>query len=1647
MGFGGINAHLVLEGNRELKNNITLAGTVQDAELVLLGAADANKLKQQVEHLLTIAPRLSRAEVTDLAAELADRLESQNAVRAAIVASSPQELTTCLEILQSWLAEGITHRLNIPAGVFLGTGFNVGRIGFLFPGQASPVYLNDGAWGRRFPIVRELYNMANLSAREDSRSTAVAQPSIVLAEMAGLRVLQQLGITATVGVGHSLGELSALHWAGAIDEASLLQIARIRGLVMAELGSPTGMMVSIGADERTVKGLLIDNSAVIAGINSPYQTIVSGEATAVKEVVTRAIAKGLKTTTLPISDAFHSPLVAAAVPPLAEHLAGVKFQPLQQRVVSTITGSLLSSDADIPFLLCRQVTEPVRFIEAINQAIEGVNLLLEVGPGNVLGRMIANFVTVPTVAIDSAGSSLKGLLQGVGAAFCLGTPVDIKSLFAGRFTRPFNLNWQPKFFVNPCERHNTDLNADARKVFSDGITEMIAQQLDVNAIPRKEINCERERYDTDLNADARKVFSDGITEMIAQQLDVNAIPRKEINCERERYDKDLDADTRKVSSADSSNIFNPYIRVQNPCSARISTNKSPLDCIRELVAKRAELPLEAIREDSHLLGDLHLNSITVGQLVAEAARSLDLLPPVAPTDYADATVGEVAKALAELASTGSSTAVAEEKISPLGVDAWIRTFTVNLVETPLLRLAKSLDKVGFWQIIAPSNYWRKASLEKAFASCEGSGVVVCLPPEVDESCVDLLLASARVVLSDTEQKFVLVQQGSVGAAFARTLHLEMPKLTTCVVNLPQECLEAEEIIVAEARSAQGYSEAHYDESGKRRSPHLQILPIPDRQGTRFSLNNDDVLLVTGGGKGIAAECALAIAKETGVRLALLGRSHPKTDSELATNLQRMTDAGIKFIYLTTDVSKSQEVERTVSEIETKLGAVTAIIHGAGVNKPKLIKSLEKEDFLSTLAPKVRGMENLLASVNSEKLRLLVTFGSIIARMGLPGEADYAIANEWLGDIVENFATNYPSCHCLNLDWSVWSGVGMGERLGRIDTLIQQGITPIPADTGIDILQRLIGSSIPKNSVVVTGRFGEPPTLKVERPELPFLRFLEQPRVYYPGVELVVDAELSLENDLYLQDHVFQDEYILPGVMGLEAMAQGAIALLETTKPPIFENVKFPRPVVVSPDKPLKIRIAALVRESGKVDVVLRCEQTAFSVDHFQATLVADVATDGGTNGIRNVATDGGMNGIRNGVADVATDGGTNGIRNGVADVATDGGMNGMRNGVADVATDGGTNGRRNGVADVATDGKMRVSLRPEVDLYGGIFFHQGRFQRLRGYRYLQSQECVGEIAIDNQIQWFSRYLPDRLILGDPGARDTVIHSLQACIPHARLLPIGIEKLVIHKVERSDSQFVVAKERMRQDDTFIYDLQVVEKDGEILELWQGLQLKVVGKTEVEKNWSAALLAPYMERQLKKFIPTVDVRIVVDADGTVERRTRSDRAFQQALGKTLPIRRRLDGKPEVAGEWDISAAHTDNITLAVASAKPISCDMEEVVARPPQTWQDLLGSDRYQLAEMLVREVGEDLNTAATRIWMAIECLKKASAMITTPLVLAETIKDGWVLLKAGSLTIATFAASVREISNPLVLAVLVGNKNESSSTSIEKLRDTTNLITR
>ncbi|MFD0475883.1 acyltransferase domain-containing protein [Nonomuraea thailandensis] len=142
-------------------------------------------------------------------------------------------------------------------------------------------------------------------------ATSVAQPRIATGSMAGVRALSALGIEAEVGVGHSLGELSALCWAGAMDEGALLRVAGKRGKAM-ERHSDSGTMAGLRAGPEAARRLIGDLPVVIAGYNSPGQTVVAGPVAAIEQVGQNATREGLTWTKLNVSHAFHSPLVAPA---------------------------------------------------------------------------------------------------------------------------------------------------------------------------------------------------------------------------------------------------------------------------------------------------------------------------------------------------------------------------------------------------------------------------------------------------------------------------------------------------------------------------------------------------------------------------------------------------------------------------------------------------------------------------------------------------------------------------------------------------------------------------------------------------------------------------------------------------------------------------------------------------------------------------------------------------------------------------------------------------------------------------------------------------------------------------------------------------------------------------------------------------------------------------------------------------------------------------------------------------------------------------------------------------------------------------------------------------------------------------------------
>jgi enediyne polyketide synthase len=622
-----------------------------------------------------------------------------------------------------------------------------------------------------------------------------------------------------------------------------------------------------------------------------------------------------------------------------------------------------------------------------------------------------------------------------------------------------------------------------------------------------------------------------------------------------------------------------------------------LSIIRNLIARRTELPPETITDSARFLRDLHLNSIVVGEIVANAAHALRVTPPAQVLGFADATIGELATRLEE--SRKSESARPFHDAVPAGIEDWCRAFVVKWRPALLGSTKPDGRRCGAWTFFGPDDHPWLQLLSRTLLP--GEGVLVLMADGSTEDQVGELLAAARHAVSSLSQEthFVVLGPVAIVGAFARTINLENPNILTRVVEVPSD-LDVVSCLLAELYETRPHVEARYDSDGIRYEPSFELLKMGDEE--RIPVHRGETVLVTGGAKGIAAECSYALAQNSGAKLVLLGRS-PESDAAVVSHLGRLKTIGVQAIYIQADVTRADQVKGAIDSVEKIYGPITGIIHGAGANEPARFDQLDDAQIQATLAPKIRGFHNLIESVDTSRLRLFVSFGSVIGRVGLAGEAHYALANALLSALTDDFSRLHPHCRCLAFESSAWSGMGMAERLGKLAELRDAGVSPISPGEGVAWFSTLVAQNLPANTVVLSGRLGANPPIPIESSALPLRRFIEHPRVHYPGIELISDCELTTVSDPYLLDHVFHGQPLLPGVIGIEAMVQVATALYGEEEIPVVEDLHFEHPIVIDPANRVTLRIAALRRDDQRIDVVIRSSQTSFQLDHFRCSCV------------------------------------------------------------------------------------------------------------------------------------------------------------------------------------------------------------------------------------------------------------------------------------------------------------------------------------------------------------------------------------------------------------------------------------------------------------
>ncbi|MCL6454602.1 MAG: SDR family NAD(P)-dependent oxidoreductase [Alicyclobacillus sp.] len=985
-GFGGSNYHVTLEEYQGPQRPGKLRTSA--VELVLVSGASAEDVMEQSRQLQ--AERAAGATLVELARRTQLAWDSAQPVRLAVLAADEAELGERLEQAISHMQVEPERSVRQMNRLHYAVGREPGKVAFLFPGQGSQ-YVGMGAdLAMTFEAARAVWDeaaeveiedglrvhdvvfpqpvfseAARQAQRERLTRTEWAQPCIAVASMAGLAVLRSLNIQPDCMAGHSFGELTALHAAGAMDARTLLALARRRGELMAAASDTPGAMLSVFAQESAFRDLMRDLPVVVANRNAPEQVVVGGPEDDVLELERRLTQQGIRSTRLNVSTAFHSPLVAAATGDLAATLAKMKVsRPVTPVISNTYAKPYPSAGAQIKRQIAQQLAKPVLFQAQVDAMYDaGVRTYIEVGPGSTLTGLTAQCLgerQAVVVSLDKRGQRMNGFWNGLAELAVAGLRIDFAAL------------WQEFQEVRkPARTHR-------------------------------------------------------------------------------------DAGTGAVVMLNGSNYGKPYPRVHQSGSAPAA--QPTVD--RGIVTLAPVMPG----------GPSFLDGFPQHQLVAV-------------TDDGRG----VAQALVRVFRDAGYRASVVDQVPE---DAGLVVHLAALREMDDIESAIGCN-------------------EEAFRLCQG------LPSGFREQGRLVLVQSTDGDFGASGRGGVRVWSAGI-ASLGKTVAREWPGVKVKVLDIAMAGQRADWIaqrMYEEMRHGGPTLEVGLAAGGGRVTPVVERRPLSHAShgGVAMPLDAGSVVLVTGGARGVTGRCLEALAQEVQPQFVIFGRTRLRegrpeledleapqimewlwrtereagrrpapaelsrrakdlvAEREVRHTLRRLTQAGAKVAYQSVDVSDRQALQASIQWARRQFGAISGLIHGAGVIEDARITEKSVDQFRRVFATKVRPLQVFLEATKEDPLKLICLFSSVAARYGNPGQSDYAMANEVLNKIArQEQARRGASCVVRSIGWGPWDGGMVDGALKAHLTRLGLGLIDIQTGARAFVEELLRGDGNPEVVLQATG---------------------------------------------------------------------------------------------------------------------------------------------------------------------------------------------------------------------------------------------------------------------------------------------------------------------------------------------------------------------------------------------------------------------------------------------------------------------------------------------------------------------------------------------------------------------------------------------------
>ncbi len=1066
----------------------------------------------------------------------------------------------------------------------------------------------------------DLLKLLFFDKEEDLQKTRWQQPALFTLEFAMAQYLVSLGVQPTALAGHSLGELTALCLAGVYSFEDAFRIVNKRAVCMdkaCEINVDPGVMVACDAPLDLVNKLIrASDGLFVTNINSPKQIVIGGNTEASKMVASKLKEMGYRSTVLRVSMAFHSPIMRCIHDELKEFIDGIDFYPPKIPVISNTTMRPFPQDTEeIKDIVMAHLESPVHWLENVQTLWNefGVRLFVEVGPREILTNLIKDNIEEADCIQTCLPSAESLMFKTAMAQLYTNGQLNVSQVkeLTGQSTEGSEnipMKKQQDVFLEPNFHDSQSSQNDVQKVIQSEINAFVIETFGRFIKPSVLTRLRKLRGEHFSEDDLDIVIKDSYGVDLAPASSFQAPAKLEspgfispgIPSESAPEAGLSETDTTEtiiqiimeVTGYEREEI-EPHMDLREDLSIRSSRLPVIMDSVESRFGIKVELEdfmdVRTIKDLSDRL-DLVLSRESSSQKTSSRNAALDTTKLVQTSEeqikrliFTETLVQNDSFQPLELSPLDSIVIIGPNSSNELCVNAgnvFRRDYGVNIKHV-------FYDVGGKESNIDLLSEEGLAEIRNLIENSESLAGLVFITDETFESRIadSPLLVESLIILFGILQEFLEKHTKKMTLFFQAGLNSPSPFMEAATGMFLSLAIEFGSVHfrtmfldhMTELRMA---IRSAMDKSKKPtqlicRNGELFVLegkatPISyEEDPTALELGEKDVILISGGLSGVCAYLGEALAPY-GCTLVFVGRTSIKRVPDQAGNnekaeltrkvLERMRSKGINAHYYQLDITDPDKVHSVIETIRLSHGAITGVIHGAGLLRDNFMKRMPLKDFSAVIRVKFLGALNIFRCLDKNSVKFFVGLSSAAAIQGNPGQVNYAAGNRLMSSYLKNVKAAYRKIKVKALMLPPIEGAGMAEdeEIRELMKRMNASYMTLRELSGMFLRELFMGpttdvwSLFMKNLPVLSTA---PLDTKVSTtdPALFDAGPLVCKKSWFPMIDSVIDLNMDdgllkasrifdQNNDLWISDHKpfkFLKHPIVSAIMALETFMEGA----------------------------------------------------------------------------------------------------------------------------------------------------------------------------------------------------------------------------------------------------------------------------------------------------------------------------------------------------------------------------------------------------------------------------------------------------------------------------------------------------------------------------